>query len=175
VTNTAVGAEVTYMQTRTTMESPIGELTLVNTDGVLSALLMGKPGRGSGAGPADRSATDGFERAIAELTEYFAGDRERFTVPVAARGSEFQLRVWAVLRRIPYGETRSYGDVARVLGDPALAREVGAANARNPVAIVVPCHRVIGSDGSLTGYAGGLERKRFLLDLEAGRQPLFVH
>jgi methylated-DNA-[protein]-cysteine S-methyltransferase len=125
-------------------------------------------------GPAGSQAVAGFERAIEELTEYFSGDRDRFTVPVAPRGSEFQLRVWALLREIPYGETRSYRDIASVLGDPALAREVGAANARNPIAIVVPCHRVIGSDGSLTGYAGGLERKRYLLDLEAGRRPLFV-
>ncbi len=94
-------------------------------------------------------------------------------MPTAARGDAFQQRVWALLREIPFGETRSYGDLARELGDPALARAVGLANARNPIGIIVPCHRVIGSDGSLTGYAGGLERKRYLLDLERGVAPLF--
>ena len=168
------GSEVKRMRTRITMGSPIGELTLVNTDGGLSELLMGASGSPPNPSPAGTRATAGFERTIEELTEYFSGERDRFTVVVAMRGSEFQLRVWALLREIPYGETRSYGDIARALGDPALAREVGAANARNPIAIVVPCHRVIGSDGSLTGYAGGLERKRFLLDLEAGRRPLFA-
>jgi methylated-DNA-[protein]-cysteine S-methyltransferase len=160
------------MRNTVTLESPIGELTLVNTDGVLSGLQMAT----NGVGPRspNRGAAAGFEQAIEEVTEYFSGERDRFSVPVAARGSEFQQRVWALLREIPYGETRSYGDIARELGNPGLAREVGAANARNPIAIVVPCHRVIGSDGSLTGYAGGLERKRFLLDLEAGRRPLFV-
>jgi methylated-DNA-[protein]-cysteine S-methyltransferase len=162
------------MRTWVTIDSPIGELTLVNADGRLSGLRMGANGSKPQASLDGRRATAGFERAIEELTEYFSGERDRFTVPVAARGSEFQLRVWTLLREIPYGETRSYGDIARVLGNPALAREVGAANARNPIAIVVPCHRVIGSDGSLTGYAGGLERKRFLLDLEAGRCPMFV-
>jgi len=164
--------ENTQMRTWVTIESPIGELTLGNTDGRLSRLDMGAP-RSNGHMAGDRT-TAGFELAIEELNEYFAGDRERFTLPLAQNGTEFQLRVWALLREIPYGETRSYGDIARSMGDPALAREVGWANARNPIAIVVPCHRVIGSDGSLTGYAGGLERKRFLLDLEAGRRPLFT-
>jgi methylated-DNA-[protein]-cysteine S-methyltransferase len=138
------------MRTQVTMDSPIGELTLVSSDGALSGLLMHTNGR-EHPGPAGSQGVAGFERAIEELTEYFSGERARFTVPV-----------------VPHG------DIARALGDPALAREVGAANARNPIAIVVPCHRVIGSDGSLTGYAGGLERKRYLLDLEAGRRPLFV-
>ena len=158
------------MQTRTTMESPIGELHLVNTDGTLSELRMGSPGRTA----AVDAGRDGFERAIEELTRYFHGELVEFTIPIAPRGNEFQMRVWEQLLRIPYGETRSYGEIARTLGDPGRAREVGWANARNPIAIVVPCHRVIGSDGSLTGYAGGLDRKRWLLDLEAGRRTLFV-
>src|SRR5262245_48142901 len=156
------------MRTTTTMESPIGRLTLENTDGILSRLSMGEqtPAQANGRQP-------GFERAVDELTEYFRGERSRFSVELAPLGNEFQRLVWDELLRIPYGETRSYADVARVLGDAGMAREVGWANARNPIAIIVPCHRVIGSDGSLTGYAGGLERKRFLLDLEAGRGSLF--
>lgn len=157
------------MRTHTVTGSPIGDLTLVNTDGVLSALHMGDPGR---AAIGERT-TAGFEQVVEELTAYFAGERRAFTVPTAARGDDFRLRVWAELVRIPYGETRSYGDVARALGNPALARDVGVANARNPIAIIVPCHRVIGADGSLTGYGGGLERKRYLLDLERGVAALF--
>jgi methylated-DNA-[protein]-cysteine S-methyltransferase len=157
------------MQTHTTMRSPIGPLTLVNTDGVLSALRMGdRPRAGLGA-----HAPDGFDPVREELAEYFAGQRTVFTVPTAARGDDFQKRVWALLRAIPFGETRSYGDLAQELGDPALARAVGVANARNPIGIIIPCHRVIGADGSLTGYAGGLERKRYLLDHERGVASLF--
>ena len=152
------------------MDSPIGELLLVNTDGALSELHMGSPD----GPPVSGDSRSGFERAIEELHEYFHGRRREFSVPIAPKGGEFQLRVWEQLLRIPYGETRSYADIGRALGDPGLAREVGWANARNPIAIIVPCHRVIGSDGSLTGYAGGLERKRHLLDLESGRRTLFA-
>ncbi len=158
------------MQTRTTMRSPIGELVLANTDGVLSRLRMVEPGHSAPPG----ATTRGFERVIEQLTEYFHAERTEFTVALAPGGTEFQNRVWQELLHIPYGETRSYGEVARTLGDPGRAREVGWANARNPIAIIVPCHRVIGADGSLTGYAGGLDRKRRLLDLEAGRRTLFV-
>ena len=154
------------MRAHTITESPIGDLTLVNTDGVLSGLYMHRQPRAPRTSAFGQRVSAGFEAAIEELREYFSGDRKVFTVPTAARGDDFQHRVWRLLRQIPYGETRSYGDLARDLGEPTLAREVGVANARNPIAIVVPCHRVIGSDGSLTGYAGGLERKRFLLDLE---------
>jgi methylated-DNA-[protein]-cysteine S-methyltransferase len=153
------------MQTHTRTESPIGDLTLVNTDGMLSGLYMrdGRAPIGTGLG---KRTSAGFEQTIEELGEYFGGARMEFTVTTAAHGDNFQRRVWALLRQIPYGKTRSYGDIARDLGDPALARAVGLANARNPISIIVPCHRVVGSDGSLTGYAGGLERKRYLLDLE---------
>jgi len=102
-----------------------------------------------------------------QLDEYFAGRLRRFTLPLDLRGTPFQRQVWDALLDIPYGETRSYGDVARALGRPRSARAVGGANHVNPVAIVVPCHRVIGADGSLTGYGGGLDRKKALLDLEA--------
>jgi methylated-DNA-[protein]-cysteine S-methyltransferase len=101
-----------------------------------------------------------------QLSEYFAGERTVFTLPLAPHGDAFQLKVWELLRTIPYGQTRSYGQLARELGDPHLAQAVGYANGRNPISIVVPCHRVVGADGSLVGYAGGLERKRFLLELE---------
>jgi methylated-DNA-[protein]-cysteine S-methyltransferase len=155
------------MQTHMVVESPIGDLTLVNTDGVLSGLWMGRRARGWTREELGDPAPTGFERVAEELGEYFEGGRREFTIPTAAQGNAFQQRVWALLRQIPFGETRSYGDLARELADPGLARAVGSANARNPIGIVVPCHRVIGSDGSLTGYAGGLERKRFLLQLEA--------
>lgn len=153
------------MQTHTLTESPIGDLTLVSTDGTLSGLYT-RTGR-SPKGPSLGERTSaGFGQAVEELGEYFSGDRREFTITAAAQGDDFQHRVWALLRQIAYGQTRSYGDIARDLGDPALARAVGLANARNPISIIVPCHRVVGSDGSLTGYAGGLERKRYLLDLE---------
>jgi methylated-DNA-[protein]-cysteine S-methyltransferase len=158
------------MQTTTTTPSPIGELTLTNTDGVLSGLRMGG---GPSGGKLGARTSEGFEQVVEELAEYFVGERTEFTVPSSGHGDAFQRRVWALLRTIPFGQTRSYGDLARELGDPALAREVGAANARNPIGIIVPCHRVIGSDGSLTGYAGGLERKRYLLDHERGVAQLF--
>jgi methylated-DNA-[protein]-cysteine S-methyltransferase len=141
--------------------SPIGDLTLVVDEGAVTHLLMGDPG--GDVGPRDDQA---LPAARQQLDEYFAGERREFDLPLAPRGDDFKQRVWALLREIPYGETRSYGDLARALGDVSLSRAVGTANARNPISIVVPCHRVIGSDGSLTGYAGGLDRKRFLLALE---------
>jgi methylated-DNA-[protein]-cysteine S-methyltransferase len=161
------------MLTHTTMGSPIGDLTLVNEGGVLAGIWMGAL-PAARAGRIGRPATAGFERAIEQLDGYFAGTRTNFDVPIAMGGDGFHRRVWRLLLEIPYGETRSYGDLARELGDVGLARAVGVANARNPLPIVVPCHRVIGSDGSLTGYAGGLDRKRFLLELESGVRPLFA-
>lgn len=106
-----------------------------------------------------------------ELTEWFAGARRDFDLPLALRGTPFQQSVWEALRAIPYGAVQSYGELAKVLGNPEAVRAVGAANGRNPVSIIVPCHRVIGANGSLTGYAGGLERKRFLLALEKSQTP----
>jgi len=157
------------MQTHTLIESPIGDLTLVNTEGVLSGLYMRAGRAPKGAALGERTST-GLEQAVEELGEYFGGARREFTVNTAAQGDDFQHRVWKLVSQIVHGETRSYGDIARDLGDPALARAVGLANARNPISIVVPCHRVVGSDGSLTGYAGGLERKRYLLALETSAE-----
>ncbi len=109
----------------------------------------------------------GFEDVEEQLGEYFAGRRTAFELTDVDGGDAFQERVWELIARIPYGETTTYGELARELGDPAIARAVGGAVGRNPLSIVVPCHRVVGKDGKLTGYAGGLERKRLLLDLEA--------
>jgi methylated-DNA-[protein]-cysteine S-methyltransferase len=146
--------------------SPLGELTLVAEAGALTGVYFvhhrGRPGPAA-LGPRDDRILD---EAATQLGEYFAGTRTRFDVEMRLAGSPFELAVWELLTRIPAGETRSYGHLARQLGDPALAQEVGAANARNPLCIVVPCHRVIGSDGRLVGYAGGLGRKRALLELE---------
>ena len=111
--------------------------------------------------------------AASQLFEYFAGKRKRFDLPLAPEGTEFQLRVWEELQRIPFGERISYGDLARRIDDADAVRAVGAANGRNPIAVIIPCHRVVGADGSLTGYAGGIERKRRLLDLESGELSLF--
>ena len=107
-------------------------------------------------------------QAGAELTEYFAGKRREFTVPVSMKGTDFQMQVWQKLREIPYGETYSYGQLAEAIGNPRAARAVGMANNRNPVMIIVPCHRVIGKDGRLVGFGGGLEAKKYLLELEHG-------
>lgn len=128
---------------------------------------------GNGVEPANGApATDPLaEQLERELGEWFAGARRDFDIPIALRGTPFQRSVWEALREIPYGAVRSYGELARSLGKPDAVRAVGAANGRNPVSIVVPCHRVIGANGALTGYAGGLERKRFLLALEKGQAP----
>lgn len=153
--------------THTTIESPLGELTLVAADGVLSGLYFPghwyPPGRDVLGARSER----GFELAEAQLAEYFAGERTGFELPTRLAGDEFQRRAWELIDRIPYGETTTYGAMAAELGDLTLARRVGGAVGRNPLSIVVPCHRVVGKDGKLTGYAGGLERKRHLLELEA--------
>jgi methylated-DNA-[protein]-cysteine S-methyltransferase len=151
--------------------SPLGELTLVAEDGDLVGCLMSVPDRGPGddtlGAPVDGESADPVLAAAAvQLGEYFVGERTVFDLPLAPRGDDFQRKVWALLCEIPYGETRSYGQLARALGDVNLSQAVGWANGRNPISIIVPCHRVIGSDGSLVGYAGGLDRKRFLLSLE---------
>ena len=144
----------------------MGELILVHTDDVLSALyLLEHARRPDAADFGERTAT-GFGEIAEQLTEYFAGRRTVFTVPLAPVGSEFQQRVWALLRQIPYGQTRSYSQLADELGDRRVIRAVGSANARNPISVVIPCHRVIGANGALTGYAGGVARKDYLLTLE---------
>ena len=164
------------MRVHSVMASPIGDLTLVAEDGAVVAVGMVPP-----VTPASRSEARLHEStpehvgerddaalaaARTQLEEYFAGERTRFELELAPRGDAFQLQVWQLLQEIPYGQTRSYGDLARRLGDVHLSQAVGAANGRNPISIIIPCHRVIGSDGSLVGYAGGLDRKRFLLSLE---------
>ncbi|MEA2347704.1 MAG: methylated-DNA-[protein]-cysteine S-methyltransferase [Thermoleophilaceae bacterium] len=151
-------------RTHTVIASPVGPLTLVAEGAGLVGVFMELHRRRPPA--IGEPADTGFDDIREQLDAYFAGELTEFDLPLAPRGDDFQLSVWNLLRQIPYGETRSYGDLARELGDLTLARAVGGANAANPLSIVVPCHRVIGSDGKLVGYAGGLERKRFLLDLE---------
>lgn len=154
------------MRTHSVTPSPIGDLTLVAEGGAIIGLSMGGQKRPADASRLGERDDAGFADAAAQLSEYFAGERTEFDLPLALHGDAFQQRVWALLRGIPYGETRSYGDLARALGDLSLSQAVGAANRANPIGIIVPCHRVIGADGSLVGYGGGLERKRFLLALE---------
>lgn len=148
-------------------DSPLGPLTLVS-DG---ARLMGLHFAGW-TQPADavRQTDDVLARAARQLDAYFAGQLKSFDIPLGLAGTPFQLRVWAALRDIPFGEVCSYSQLATAIGDPLAMRAVGAANGRNPIAIVIPCHRVVGVDGSLTGFGGGIERKRFLLRLEEGRK-----
>ncbi|MER6738608.1 methylated-DNA--[protein]-cysteine S-methyltransferase [Streptomyces puniciscabiei] len=159
------------MMSHTVIDSPYGPLTLVaDADGILCGLYMaGQRHRPTeeNFGARDDSLP-AFAAAREQLTSYFAGELRRFTLQLALHGTPFQRGVWAQLSRIPYGETRTYGQLADALGNPHASRAVGLANGRNPVGIIVPCHRVIGSDGSLTGYGGGLSRKRRLLDFERG-------
>ncbi|MBL8651588.1 MAG: methylated-DNA--[protein]-cysteine S-methyltransferase [Sphingopyxis sp.] len=154
-----------------TISSPVGELTLVADAGGLAAILWenDRPDRvrlGPLREAADHPVLVETER---QLGEYFAGARRSFDVPLSFAGTDFQKSVWAALLTIPFGETRSYGEIASQVGKPSASRAVGAANGRNPISIIAPCHRVIGSGGQLTGFAGGLEAKTFLLDHE--RQP----
>src|SRR5262249_19482323 len=150
----------------TTTGSPIGELTLVADDGRLTGVYF--PHHWYRPDPASfgRPAQTGFEEVRRQLDEYFAGERQSFTLPLDARGDEFQRRVWELIGAIGYGQTATYGDLARELGGRVLAKDVGAAVGRNPLSVIVPCHRGVGRDGRLTGYAGGRARKRVLLDLE---------
>lgn len=142
------------------IDSPVGLLTLRAEDGALTAILFGDERTGL---PGSDQILD---QAEAELKEYFAGERKEFTVPVRLTGTEFQKKVWAALEEIPYGGTATYGEIAARIGSPKACRAVGTANHHNPVPIIVPCHRVIGAGGSLTGYGGGLEVKAYLLTLE---------
>jgi methylated-DNA-[protein]-cysteine S-methyltransferase len=151
----------------TCVDSPIGELLLVGDGSTLHGLVMQDGRHPVAIDPAWERDDDAFADARRQLGEYFAGERTAFDVPVHLEGTEFQVRVWEALREIPYGTTISYGELARRVGRPTGARAVGAANGRNPVAVVVPCHRVIGADGSLTGFGGGVERKQLLLGLES--------
>ncbi|MEU6144966.1 methylated-DNA--[protein]-cysteine S-methyltransferase [Streptomyces sp. NPDC047081] len=156
------------MKQHTVMNSPYGPLTLVAEDGVLCGLYMTeqrhRPPEETFGGR-DESL---FAEAEEQLEAYFKGELKEFTLQLSLNGTPFQRTVWDQLRRIPYGETRSYGELAEALGNPSASRAVGLANGKNPIGIVVPCHRVVGANGSLTGYGGGLDRKRRLLEFESG-------
>jgi methylated-DNA-[protein]-cysteine S-methyltransferase len=154
-----------------TMESPIGTLTLTAEGEVLTGVHMHDQRHVPVLSPAIERDDVALVPFVAQLQAYFAGELTAFELPIQLRGTEFQRRVWASLQEIPYGETISYGELARWVGNPKASRAVGLANGRNPVAIVVPCHRVIGADGSLTGYGGGLERKVWLLKHEGSWAP----
>ncbi|MEV7375431.1 methylated-DNA--[protein]-cysteine S-methyltransferase [Streptomyces sp. NPDC090301] len=152
----------------TVVDSPYDPLTLVAVDGVLSRVHMTgqrhRPPEETFGEPDPRP----FGEAIRQLDAYFAGELTEFELPLNLIGTPFQLRVWEGLLRIPYGETRTYGELAEELGNPGASRAVGLANGKNPVSIIVPCHRVVGAGGGLTGYGGGLDRKQRLLAFESG-------
>jgi methylated-DNA-[protein]-cysteine S-methyltransferase len=152
----------------TAFASPVGRLTLVGSDRGLVAVLWENddPARVRIGAPVENNRHPVLVEVAEQLGDYFAGRRTRFDVPLDFRGTDFQKSVWSALLTIPFGETRTYAEIARQIGRPTAFRAVGAANGRNPVSIIAPCHRVIGSDGSLTGFAGGLEAKNFLLRLE---------
>ena len=150
----------------TVIGSPVGELTLVGTDDALTGVYFNGHRRRPGQETFGPWVQGGFEETTRQLGEYFAGELTAFDLPLAPEGDEFHRRVWDLLARIPYGETRSYGDLARELGDPSLAQAVGAANGRNPLCVVVPCHRVVGADGIGSYGSLGVEYKRRLLELE---------
>lgn len=145
-----------------TFPSPIGPLTLAEQEGKITHLFL------SGFAPVKTAEkeTELLRRAKKQLDEYFASSRKEFTLPLAPAGTEFQQTVWRALQTIPYGETRSYGQIAAQIGNPKASRAVGHANNRNPIAILIPCHRVLGANGALVGYAGGLPVKKKLLKLE---------
>ena len=156
------------MLRRRTIASPVGPLTLYASGEALHAILWpGENPRRIRLGESVDAASPLLDEAIRQLGQYFAGTRQAFDLPLQEDGTDFQRRHWAALRAIPYGETRSYAGLAAQLGTPRASRAVGAANGRNPLSIVTPCHRALGSGGSLTGFAGGLAAKRWLLDHEA--------
>lgn len=155
-----------------TMDSPLGLMAVSAVEEGVTYVHMGVEEMKDAWGPEE--ATPVLEAAVDQLEAYFAGDLKEFDLPLAAQGTPFQHRVWQELCAIPYGETVSYLDIAERIGDRKAVRAVGLANGRNPIAIVVPCHRVIGSNGKLTGYAGGLWRKERLLNLERGEPALFA-
>jgi methylated-DNA-[protein]-cysteine S-methyltransferase len=153
--------------TYTKVESPVGPLTLVAEGDALVGLYFANAPLAAAPPAAWVHDERRLGAAAAQLAEYFAGERTAFDLPLAPHGTPFQRAVWDALLEIPFGETASYGELARAIGKPAASRAVGAANGRNPLAIVIPCHRVIGADGSMTGYGGEIARKRALLELEA--------
>ncbi len=159
------------------LKSPLGPLTLVATEQVLTGLYFpdhphapAAESFGTALSDADLHGAEVLTLSRDQVREYFAGKRRDFDLPLAPQGTEFQHRVWAALRDIPFGQTRSYGEIAKTIEAPKASRAVGMANGRNPLAIIVPCHRVIGSDGSITGYSGGQQRKRELLERERSQE-----
>jgi methylated-DNA-[protein]-cysteine S-methyltransferase len=155
----------------THIDSPIGELLLLGDGHALRGLYMRQGRKPITIRRGWQASEAAFEEVRRQLGEYFAGQRTTFRVPLTLEGTPFQRRVWRALQEIGYGETVSYGELARRIDRPTAVRAVGLANGRNPISVIVPCHRVIGADGTLTGYGGGLERKRLLLDLEARTRP----
>lgn len=149
-----------------TIDSPVGPLTLAGRGSTLMHLRMTNQSHDPDRSGWTPAGPDAFADVVEQLNAYFAGALTDFGVDLELAGTEFQQRVWAALRTIPYGETRSYGEIAEQIGSPGAARAVGLANGRNPIAIIVPCHRVIGAAGSMTGYGGGIDRKKMLLTLE---------
>ncbi len=154
------------------VDSPLGPLTVVERDGALAGLHLPQQRHRPPDGSLGRRDDAVLPDLQEQLAAYFTGELHQIDVALAPVGTPFQAAVWSALRQVPYGTTTTYGALAAALGRPSAVRAVGAANGRNPFCVVVPCHRVVGADGSLTGYAGGLDRKRFLLDLEAGRRTL---
>lgn len=150
----------------TRLDSPIGDLLLLGDHAALHGLYMLQAPKPITISPAWQEQPAAFTGVQRQLEEYFAAERESFDLPLSMQGTDFQCAVWSALQEIPYGQTRSYGEIATRVGEPDAARAVGIANARNPISIIVPCHRVIGANGTLTGYGGGLPRKQYLLDLE---------
>jgi methylated-DNA-[protein]-cysteine S-methyltransferase len=159
----------------TVIDSPIGALTLVAVDGVLAGLYMEQHRHRPAQETFGDPDAEPFAHVISQLAAYFDGRLTTFDLPLAPRGTPFQRLVWAALREIPYGRTISYGELADRIGRPTAARAVGLANGRNPLSIIVPCHRVVGSSGDLTGYGGGLDRKRHLLAFEKAQLGLAGH
>lgn len=159
----------------TYIDSPLGALLAVRDAAGLTGLYLPTGKRPMTVHPDWVRDDAAFDDVRTQLDEYFAGRRRDFDLPLNAAGTAFQKRVWAALREIPYGETTSYGKTAAALGSPDAARAVGLANGQNPISIVVPCHRVVGANGSLTGYGGGLDAKQWLLAHEAAHSGLFSH
>ncbi|QOR71427.1 methylated-DNA--[protein]-cysteine S-methyltransferase [Ruania alkalisoli] len=160
------------MTYRHDLPSPIGQMVLLSDGEALTGLLY--PGHTTVTLAEGATIDPGpFRDVVSQLEEYFAGERTTFDVPIRLHGTEFQHQCWEALLTIGYGQTRSYGEIAAAVGEPGAARAVGLANNRNPISIIVPCHRVIGADGSLTGYGGGMAAKRYLLDLESRGTTLF--
>jgi len=161
---------------RATLDSPVGSLSLIATDSALVALVWRL--QSLTRVPVEHAIEDPnhpvLRDSMRQLREYFAGTRRQFDLSLEFRGTDFQRSVWSALLEIPYGETRTYGQIAEVLGNPTAVRAVGAANGRNPISIIAPCHRVIGMSGDLTGFGGGIDAKAFLLSLEAPQRELLA-